>query len=346
MTETVLEAGDAVMARYRHNVARHILGVARHCQAGIMHRLQSQCGHGQLRLGFEPYISLLARSDQRLSQLANALGITRQAANQVIDQVESAGYVERMPDPADGRAKRVRLTRQGRRLVADGTDAAAAIEASYCDILGTSAVTVLRDDCSALVGLLDEAAAGSDNTAETAPLAASLPRIADHVSRELMRLTIARGHPGLKLSFGQVLTLIGPRGGRIQQIAEAQDISKQAVSAIVSELEQLGYLQRSLDPDDARQWVLTFTPRGRALIEDSVASVEELAKALAISVGKRRWQRINRSAAQLYRGLQLERDVFDNRNTDSLDVIAQRLRHQLGRRDAQALGQLLVASGT
>jgi DNA-binding MarR family transcriptional regulator len=346
MIQTVHDAGDVVMSRYRHNVARHILGVARHCQAGIMHTLQSQRGHGQLRLGFEPYISVLARGDRRLSELADTLGISRQAANQVIDQIESAGYVERAPDPADGRAKRVRLTRRGRRLVVDGSEAAAAIEVSYCDILGTSAVSTFRDDCYALVSLLGEASTNSDTLIEPIPLAASLPRIADHVSRELMRLTIARGHPGLKLSFGQVLALIGPRGGRIQQIAQAQDISKQAVSAVVSELEQLGYLQRSLDPDDARQRVLTFTLRGRALIEDSVASVEELAKALANSVGKRRWQRIDRTAAQLYRGLQLERDVFDKQNTDSLDAIAQRLRHQLGRRDAQALGQLLVASGT
>lgn len=334
------------MTRYRHNVARHILGVARHCQSGIMQHLQSQCGHDRLRLGFEPYISLLARGDRRLSELADALGITRQAANQVVDQIESAGYVERAPDPSDGRAKRVRLTRRGQRLVVDGTDAADAIEASYCDILGAAAVSEFRDDCSALASLLGEAVADSDNPFQTIPLAATLPRIADHVSRELMRLTIARGHPGLKLSFGQVLTLIGPRGGRIQQIAQAQDISKQAVSAIVSELEQLGYLERRLDPVDARQRVLTFTPRGHALIEDSVVSVEDMAAALAEGIGTRRWQRISRSAADLYRGLQLERDVFDKRNTDSLDVIAQRLRHQLGRHDAQALGQLLVASGT
>jgi len=347
MTISVNDAVNAVMWRYRHNVARHVLGVARHCQAAIMHRLQSQCGHHQLRLGFEPYISLLARGDQRLSELADALCISRQAANQVIDQIESAGYVDRAPDPEDGRAKRLRLTRRGRRLVTDGTEAAAAIETVYCEILGTRKVAAFRADCTRLASYLGgENAANGETLAETAPLAATLPRLADHVSRELMQLTIGRGHPGLKLSFGHVLTLIGPRGGRVQQIAQAQDISKQAASAIASELEQLGYLERSLDAGDARQRVLTFTPRGRLLIEDSVASVEDMAEALAAAVGKRCWQRLSRTAADLYCGLHLEQDVFDKQNTDSLDAMAQRLRQQLGRREARALGQLLVAGGT
>ena len=121
------------MARYRHNLARHVLGVARHCQAGIMHLLQSHHGHSQLRLGFEPYISLLARGDRRLSELADALGITRQAANQVIDLIESAGYIERTPDPADGRAKRVQLTRKGRDLQAELWDHSAKLRQALAE---------------------------------------------------------------------------------------------------------------------------------------------------------------------------------------------------------------------
>jgi maltose O-acetyltransferase len=50
----------------------------------------------------------------RTVTLAARARITKQSAGFLVDQLERAGYVERVPDPADGRAKLVRLTRRGR----------------------------------------------------------------------------------------------------------------------------------------------------------------------------------------------------------------------------------------
>jgi len=169
-----------------------------------------------------------------------------------------------------------------------------------------------------------------------------LPGLADYVLQRLMELTRVQGHPGLKLSFGQVLTLIGPSGGRIQEIAAIQDVSKQAISAIATELELLGYLRREADPEDARQLVLIFTDRGRDLIADSVESVDQLQAEFADIAGKTAIARLCATLRNLYTALQLEREVFDHNASVDLGLLAKQLRQQLGTQGSQALGQLLL----
>ena len=58
----------------------------------------------------------------RLTELAERSRTTKQAMLYTVNQLEAAGYVERVPDPTDGRAKIVRLTERGWELrrVADG----------------------------------------------------------------------------------------------------------------------------------------------------------------------------------------------------------------------------------
>jgi DNA-binding MarR family transcriptional regulator len=51
----------------------------------------------------------------RLNDLAARAGITPQSMSQFVDELEDLGYVERRPDPDDRRAKRIHLTRKGKR---------------------------------------------------------------------------------------------------------------------------------------------------------------------------------------------------------------------------------------
>lgn len=57
----------------------------------------------------------------RLVELAERTHTTKQAMGYTVNRLEQAGYVERVPDPADGRAKVIRLTQRGwgMRRVAD-----------------------------------------------------------------------------------------------------------------------------------------------------------------------------------------------------------------------------------
>ncbi len=53
----------------------------------------------------------------RLSTLAEAAEVTKQSAGWLVDQLEAAGYVERVPDPSDARARLVRLTGHARAAI-------------------------------------------------------------------------------------------------------------------------------------------------------------------------------------------------------------------------------------
>jgi DNA-binding MarR family transcriptional regulator len=72
----------------------------------------------------------------RLTDLAARAQMTRPSMNELVDQLEAAGYLERSPDPTDGRAKLVRLTRKGRRAVAQALRWVREIEAAYARRVG------------------------------------------------------------------------------------------------------------------------------------------------------------------------------------------------------------------
>jgi DNA-binding MarR family transcriptional regulator len=54
-----------------------------------------------------------------ITELAGRLRMSLQRTGQLVKSLEDAGYVKRIADPADGRAKRVMYTARGRRLVAE-----------------------------------------------------------------------------------------------------------------------------------------------------------------------------------------------------------------------------------
>ena len=82
-----------------------------------------------------------------LARLAGLLDVTKQAAQQTVDEMEAAGLLARSPDPADGRRKLVGLTAEGRRVRATALGVSAALE----NELGEDA-SVLR---GALLGMIE-----------------------------------------------------------------------------------------------------------------------------------------------------------------------------------------------
>jgi DNA-binding MarR family transcriptional regulator len=81
----------------------------------------------------------------RLTELAEAATVTKQTAGFLVDQLERAGYVERVPDPADGRAKLIRIAARGREAAAVADAAIAALEREWEQHLGARRWAQLRD---------------------------------------------------------------------------------------------------------------------------------------------------------------------------------------------------------
>jgi DNA-binding MarR family transcriptional regulator len=72
----------------------------------------------------------------RLTELADRTHTTKQALLYTINQLEAAGYIERVPDPTDGRAKIIRLTERGWEVRRVGDEIIASIEHECVQQLG------------------------------------------------------------------------------------------------------------------------------------------------------------------------------------------------------------------
>ncbi|WP_101757905.1 MarR family transcriptional regulator [Oceanicoccus sp. KOV_DT_Chl] len=212
-------------------------------------------GHKKLKLSFEPYIFMAANGEAKLSDITERLGISRQAANQVAKQIEAAGYIKRSEDPLDKRSKRIALTKKAKQLIHDGAIETGKQQSLFADIIGQKSlknITQLVEKLNIKLGLLTSFKPPSGIPS---PLAATLPRLSEYINQRLREITKSKGHPDLKPRYGSVLKNIGPLGGHIQTMAREQGVSKQAISLIASELEQLGYIERQSDPLDPRQHV-------------------------------------------------------------------------------------------
>jgi DNA-binding MarR family transcriptional regulator len=69
---------------------------------------------------FSTLWTIAARGPTRLTDLAAAEGVTRPTMTRIIDSLDQRGYVTREPDPDDGRAQLVTVTRRGRALIDEG----------------------------------------------------------------------------------------------------------------------------------------------------------------------------------------------------------------------------------
>ena len=92
-------------------------------------------------------------------RLAERLGVSRQAASKVSDEMVRRGYLLRAPDRADRRRTRLRLSATGRRVRERAAAESEAIEAELQAVAGARAVAGLRRALLAFVareGALDE----------------------------------------------------------------------------------------------------------------------------------------------------------------------------------------------
>src|SRR6266436_5997604 len=89
----------------------------------------------------------------RPSVLAARAGMTRPAMGELIDELEAAGYVERIADPEDRRAKLVKPTAKTLRRQRLARQVNAQIEAEYRKHLGDREYQTLRRALAALVAL-------------------------------------------------------------------------------------------------------------------------------------------------------------------------------------------------
>ncbi|MFJ1975139.1 MarR family winged helix-turn-helix transcriptional regulator [Streptomyces sp. NPDC087903] len=85
----------------------------------------------------------LAPDGATATDLAAHLGVTKQAASQLVEEIVRKGYAERRPHPEDARARLIVLTEQGWACTRAAEAAAAEAVREWAELLGEGEVRVL-----------------------------------------------------------------------------------------------------------------------------------------------------------------------------------------------------------
>ncbi len=122
----------------------------------------------RIRLAHTAVFPHLDTAGIRPTALARRMGVTKQAVGPLLDDLVAWGMIQRIPDPADGRALLVALTPRGGAALLDGLRVLRGVEGQLRAELGEERVDELHRSLTACMDLLDrEIAAGVEKTGGT-----------------------------------------------------------------------------------------------------------------------------------------------------------------------------------
>jgi DNA-binding MarR family transcriptional regulator len=127
---------------------RMIGALLRRPSQAIVRRLDRDlraAGYVDLRPAHFVVFQHLRPAGSHLTDLAEQAQITKQSMGYLVDYLEAHGYVERAPDPEDGRARIIRLTERGRALERDARAIIQCIEDEWAKRLGADRFEQLVD---------------------------------------------------------------------------------------------------------------------------------------------------------------------------------------------------------
>lgn len=91
----------------------------------------------------------------------------------------------------------------------------------------------------------------------------------------------------------------GPRGHRPVELAQQAGITRQAMNYLLGQLEELGYVERRVDPDDVRSRRVYLTPRGTSTISVIRDAVTDFERDWEAQLGSERWRQLKELLAAL-----------------------------------------------
>lgn len=163
------ESEDALSVDVQR-MSRHLIGLSTAMRLRMSSGLLDR-GH-DLRPSTAQVIPNLPLDGLRMSDLASRLRLTLQRTGQLVTELEDVGYLERVPDPTDGRARRVIFSSRGLALIRDIEEITGEISDSFAELLGEARFEVL---CQ-LLSELDVKVNGADAPVRVLSQAASTRR--------------------------------------------------------------------------------------------------------------------------------------------------------------------------
>jgi DNA-binding MarR family transcriptional regulator len=101
-------------------------------------------GYGDIRPTHGCVFRFVREDGMRLTELAARAAMTKQSIGEIVDDLAARGYVQRIPDPADRRAKLICLTEKGEEAQRAGYGLFGKIERRWAADFGPDRVAELR----------------------------------------------------------------------------------------------------------------------------------------------------------------------------------------------------------
>lgn len=130
--------------------------------AELFHRLE-ESGYGDLRISHLVVFQHIDPAGSRLTELAAKAQMTKPSMAYLVEYLEASGYVERLPDPSDGRARLVHLTHRGWKQIEDALDIIADMEAELAAAMRPGQLATLRRLLTSLGAIAAPWRYGNDN---------------------------------------------------------------------------------------------------------------------------------------------------------------------------------------
>jgi DNA-binding MarR family transcriptional regulator len=116
-----------------------------------LHEELARQGHPDARPAHGFALQAIGPAGATASALGRRLGVSKQAAGKTVDRLTRLGYVERVADEADGRAKLIRLTPRGMDVLVRSAAIFDDLRAEWVRALGREQVRALEDALRAVV---------------------------------------------------------------------------------------------------------------------------------------------------------------------------------------------------
>jgi DNA-binding MarR family transcriptional regulator len=109
--------------------------------------------------------------------------------------------------------------------------------------------------------------------------------------------------PPLRAAHTALLPHLSSQGVRGAELAKKLGVTKQAVSQLLTELEEWGVVEQVPDPHDGRAKLVRFTARGEEGMLHGLSVLRELERELSDKIGKRRMQELHTALLALEQAL-------------------------------------------
>lgn len=126
-----------------HTLITLLLRAANEMVDELIERLAA-AGYADIRPAHSRVFESIDAAGTRLTELAARARMTHPSMSELVTDLQRLGYLERVPDPGDGRVRLVRLTPRGRAVQRVALGEIARIEAAWLERLGPQVGPELR----------------------------------------------------------------------------------------------------------------------------------------------------------------------------------------------------------